>query len=91
MKKSDMITELCKSLGRHGFQNLEGISINSSKKDIQTAIDCLNATDEDMDRIGQQFETIYPNIFSKIKHDFKTHTFNRLYVYQTVKTYTTNI
>jgi hypothetical protein len=66
--------------------SLEGIHENSTKEKIQNGIDCLNCPDDVLDDYLTVIKVKYPSIYRQIimARDFKHHSHNRLYVYNTV-------
>lgn len=66
---------------------IDGIYANSNKSTIQNAIDCLKCPDENMDDYMTIIKLKYPNTYSTISTNwnYKTHRFNRLYVYNTAR------
>lgn len=86
MTKRDLLKEY------HGLciakeVEIEGIYSNSNKSDIQAAIDCLKCPDEVLDDYMTVIKLKYPNTHRTISAvgDFKTHKFNRFYVYNTAR------
>lgn len=65
------------------------ISANSTKSEIQNGIDCLKCSDETLNDYLTVIKLVLPNTYETIKNngDFKTHSFNRLYVYNTARMY----
>ena len=67
--------------------HIEGINQNSNKASIQNAINCLCCSDEMLEKYLLVVSLKYENIGKRIEEngDFKTHPFNRLYVYNTAR------
>lgn len=65
------------------------ISASSTKAEIQNGIDCLKCSDETLNDYLTVIKLALPNIYETIKNngDFKTHSFNRLFVYNTARQY----
>ena len=86
MTKVDLMKkfkELEESMNCH----IEGINYNCNKGEIQNAIDCLNCSDEMLDKYLTVVTLKYPNTGRTIANngDFKHHSHNRLYVYNTAR------
>lgn len=86
MTKRDLLKKfnaLLEEKGMNRIQLLYGnVGVNSTKNEIQSAIDCLSASDEEMNNRLEQFKVIYPAIYKTISEaGFLTHSFNRYYVY----------
>ena len=66
---------------------IEGIYCNSNKSTIENAIECLKCPDELLDKYLTVVTLKYPNIGRVIAEngDFKRHTHNRLYVFNTAR------
>ena len=66
---------------------IEGIYWNSKKSTIENAIECLKCPDEMLDKYLMLVSLKYPNSGRIIAEngDFKRHSFNRLYVYNTAR------
>ncbi len=66
---------------------IEGIYLNSRKDEIQNAIDCLECSDDTLDKYLMVVSLKYENIGRTIANngDFKHHSHNRLYVYNTAR------
>lgn len=82
MIKRDLLIELDKLENEKGVK-LDGISQNCNKNTIQNAIDCLNCSDDLLDKYLTVLTLKYPSTGAKIAEngDYKRHCFNRLYVY----------
>lgn len=82
--------ELMKELGRLESEkgvHIEGIYWSSDKCTIENAIECLKCPDELLDRYLTVVQLKYENIGRIIAEngDFKRHSHNRLYVYNTAR------
>lgn len=66
---------------------IEGIYWNSKKSAIENAIECLKCPDELLDKYFAIVSLKYENTGRVIAEngDFKRHSFNRLYVYNTAR------
>ena len=86
MTKADLIKEF-KELETEKRVHIDGIYWNSKKSEIENAIECLKCPDELLDKYLIVLSLKYENIGRKIAEngDFKRHSFNRLYVYNTAK------
>ena len=58
---------------------------NTKKELIQSAIDCLKATNEQMNEYLTVFKLKYPNTYKNLSEHWLTHSFQRYYVYSTAK------
>lgn len=88
MKKIELFKEyerLCKE--KTGLLRLDGVNWNSNKNTIKNAIDCLSASDSEMNDYLTIIKLAYPNTYKTIANngDFKKHYFNRLYVFNTAR------
>lgn len=83
MTKSELLAEYTKALKEKGMARIDGISSNSTKASIENAINCLKCSDTRLEELSVIFKTEYPSSFRAMPGDFKTHYFNRLYVYNT--------
>ena len=88
MTKNELLNEyrtLCNKKGL--FSELDGINGNSRKDDIENAIDCLKCSDEKLDEYLTIIKLKFPNTYNTIVNNgnYKTHRFNRLYVYNTAR------
>ena len=87
MKKRDLLikyNELLEEKGMSKIQLLyESVGVNSTKAEIESAINCLLESDDEMLKRLEQFKYSYPAIYKAILEtgDFLTHSFNRHYVY----------
>lgn len=86
MSKNEMLKELDR-LEKEKEVHIEGINQNSNKASIQNAINCLCCSDEMLEKYLTVVTLKYENIGKRIAEngDFKKHTFNRLYVYNTAR------
>lgn len=66
---------------------IEGIYSNSRKSEIENAINCLECSDETLEKYLIIVSMKYENIGRVIANngDFKKHAFNRMYVYNTAR------
>lgn len=86
MTKRDLLLELKKLLDEKKMYSLDGINANSSKSELQTAIDCLRCTDEQMAEYLIVVKLKYPNIYRTItQSNYLRHSHNRLYTYSTAR------
>lgn len=86
MKKIELFQIYNKELENKGMSNIDGISINSTKSDLQQAIDCLQCQDEIITNYLKEIIKEFPNVGKKIKEsDYLTHSFDRMYIYATAK------
>lgn len=67
--------------------HIEGIYNNSNKAEIQNAINCLECSDDMLDKYLLVVSLKYENIGRTIANngDFKHHPHNRLFVYNTAR------
>lgn len=86
MTKNELLKKL-KGLEDEKGIHMEGITQNSNKDSIQNAINCLCCSDEMLEKYLVVVSLKYENIGRKISEngDFKKHSFNRLYVYNTAR------
>lgn len=86
MTKVELLKEFDKLEKEKGV-HIEGIYYNSKKSEIQNAIECLKCPDEMLDKYLMLVSLKYPNSGRIIAEngDFKRHSFNRLYVYNTAR------
>lgn len=86
MTKAELMKELNELEEEKGV-HINGICWNSNKNAIKNAIECLKCTDEMLDKyliiVSLKYENIGRTIASN--GDFKRHSFNRLYVFNTAK------
>ena len=61
------------------------VNENTKKELIQSAIDCLKATNEQMNEYLTVFKLKYPNTYKNLSEHWLTHSFQRYYVYSTAK------
>jgi hypothetical protein len=91
MKKIDMLRELDALLEKKGMAKIDcgngKVAVNDNKNTIQEAIDCLSASDEEMQDYLTVFKLKYPNSYKRIVENgnWLLHSFNRFYVYSTAK------
>ena len=88
MTKNELFNQF-KDLQQSTKCYIEGIYYNSTKAQIQNAIQCLKCTDTELDSYITKFSSIYPNMHNTIVNNgnWKLHSHNRLYVYNTVRLY----
>ncbi len=86
MTKAELMKEFDELEKEKGVR-IEGIYYNSKKSEIQNAIECLKCPDEMLDKYLILVSLKYPNSGRIIAEngDFKRHSFNRLYVYNTAR------
>ena len=89
MTKKELFREyesLCNDILGAG-RLLDGVNWNSNKQTIQNAINCLRASDNELDELFTVIKLAYPNTYKTISSNgnWKTHRFNRLYVFNTAK------
>lgn len=91
MKKIDMLRKLNELLEEKGMKKIDcgngKVTMNDNKNTIQAAIDCLSASDEEMQDYLTVFKLKYPNSYKMIvkNGNWLLHSFNRFYVYSTGK------
>ena len=86
MTKADLMKEF-ERLQEEKKCRIEGIYWNSRKDEIQNAINCLNCPDDMLEKYLMVVSLKYENIGRTIANngDFKHHSYNRLYVYNTAR------
>lgn len=86
MTKKDLMKRL-EALKQEMMMDVEGIGWNSRKDQIQNAIDCLECSEEMMDKYFTVVSLKYANIGKEIEKlgDWKHHQYFRLYVYNHAK------
>lgn len=86
MTKKELLDRL-EGLEKEKGIHIEGINQNSNKASIQNAINCLCCSDEMLEKYLIVVSLKYENIGKVIEEngDFKKHSFNRLYVYDTAR------
>ena len=86
MTKSELMKEFDELEKEKGVR-IEGIYWNSTKSTIENAIECLKCTDELLDKYLMVVSLKYENIGRVIAEngDFKHHSYNRLYVFNTAR------
>ena len=86
MTKAELMKEF-ERLQEEKECRIEGIYWNSRKNEIQNAIDCLNCSDDTLEKYLMVVSLKYANIGRTIANngDFKHHSHNRLYVYNTAR------
>ena len=88
MAKNELVRKYEGLLEEKGLACLEGVTSRSSKADLMNAIACLECTDEKMDELMGIVKHTYANICTTIlgnRTDFKKHSFNRLFVFNTAR------
>lgn len=86
MTKAELLKEFDKLEKEKGVR-IEGVYYNSKKSAIENAIECLKCPDELLDKYLTVVSLKYENIGRTIAEngDFKCHSFNRLYVFNTAR------
>lgn len=86
MTKAELMKEF-DNLEKEKGVHIDGIYWNSTKSTIENAIECLKCPDELLDKYLTVVTLKYPNSGRKIANngDFKRHSFNRLYVFNTAR------
>lgn len=86
MTKAELMKEFDELEKEKGVR-IEGIYWNSKKSTIENAIECLKCPDEMLDKYLMLVSLKYPNSGRIIAEngDFKRHSFNRLYIYNTAR------
>lgn len=86
MTKAELMKEF-DELEREKGVRIDGIYWNSKKSTIENAIECLKCPDELLDKYLTLVSLKYENIGRAISQngDFKHHSHNRLYVYNTAR------
>lgn len=87
MKKIELFRRYETLLNDLGMHRIDGINWNSRKRDIENAIDCLQCPDETLNDYITIIKLKYPNTYKTIVNNgnWKTHYFNRYYVFNTAK------
>lgn len=87
MTKKEMMNRIEELKAEKGILRLDGINWNCDKNTLQSTINCLECSDEKMDEYMVVFKLKYPHSYEKIINNgnWKTHPFNRLYVYSSAK------
>ena len=92
MTKNDMLKKLDELLTARGMSKIETfagkINGNNDKQTIQGAIDCLECDDKTLDDYMVVFRLKFPNSYNAIMSngtDWKKHSHNRFYVYNTAR------
>lgn len=86
MTKAELMKEFDELEKEKGVR-IEGVYWNSKKSTIENAIECLKCPDELLNKYLTVVSLKYPNSGRIIAEngDFKRHSFNRLYVYNTAR------
>ena len=86
MKKSERLHAISEKLDEKKIYSMDGIDSNCNKGELQNALDCLMATDEQMADYLTVIKLKFPNTHRTItKADNLRHSHNRLYVYNTAR------
>lgn len=87
MTKKDLMDRLEELLEEKGMRKADGVNWNSTKASIQSAVKCLELSDEQLDEYMTVFKLKYPNSYNVIINNgnWKTHYHNRFYVYSSAK------
>lgn len=84
--KRELLQELQELLDGMNMDHLDGINANSTKDTLQSAINCLRCSDEQMAEYLVIIKLKYPNTYKTITaSNYLRHRFNRLYVYDTAR------
>lgn len=86
MTKAELMKEF-EELEKEKCVHIDGIYYNSKKSAIENAIECLRCPDELLDKYLVVVSLKYPNSGRVIAEngDFKRHSYNRLYVFNTAR------
>jgi len=86
MTKTELMKEF-EMLQEEKAVKIDGIYWNSRKIEIENAIECLKCPDELLEKYLIVVSLKYPNTGRRIAEngDFKQHSHNRLYVYNTAR------
>jgi len=86
MTKAELMKEFDELEKEKGVR-IEGIYWNSKKSTIENAIECLKCPDELLDKYLTVVSLKYENTGRVIAEngDFKRHSYNRLYVFNTAR------
>lgn len=86
MTKAELMKEF-EELEKEKRVHIEGIYWNSRKSAIENAIECLKCPDELLEKYLIVFSLKYENTGRVIAEngDFKHHSYNRLYVFNTAR------
>lgn len=86
MTKAELMKEF-DTLQKEKGVKIDGIYQNSNKSTIENAIECLKCPDELLDKYLTVVSLKYENTGLAIAQngDFKHHSFNRLYVFDTAR------
>lgn len=91
MTKRDLLKKMESLLEEKGMSKIDDlngkINENCNKSVIESAIKCLEATDEEMNDYLTVIKLKYPNIYKTIVNNgnWLTHSYNRYYVYFTAR------
>jgi hypothetical protein len=86
MTKAELMKEF-KELEEEKRVHIDGIHWNSKKSEIENAIECLKCPDELLEKYLIVLSLKYENTGRTIANngDFKHHSYNRLYVFNTAR------
>lgn len=86
MTKAELMKEF-KELEEEKQVHVDGVCWNSKKSTIENAIECLKCPDELLEKYLMVLSLKYENIGQTIANngDFKHHSHNRLYVFNTAR------
>lgn len=87
MTKRDLWNKYMTAMVCRGMVKITGINANSTKRDLQSGLECLRASDEDLDAALEFVREHQPNIVRVIEGNgnWKTHEFNRYYIWSTAR------
>jgi hypothetical protein len=87
MTKRDLLLKLDEELKKKGMSVITDINANSNKATLESAIRCLETSDEEMNDYLTVFKLAYPNSYNAIINNgnWLLHQFNRYYVYTSAK------
>lgn len=87
MTKRELLTKLEGLLNEKGMSRIDGVTANSTKATIQEAIDCLEASDAELENRLELVRSEWANIASTVEKNgnWLTHSHNRLFIYSSAK------
>ena len=86
MTKQELLQSIRAELDAKHMHSLDGIGANSNRSELQGALDCLRATDDQMADYLTVIKLVYPNMYRTItQSDYLRHSHNRLFVYNTAR------
>jgi hypothetical protein len=86
MTKQELLRAIRAELDTRHMYSMDGIGANCTKSELQNALDCLRATDEQMADYLTVIKIKYPNTYRTVTQtDYLRHSHNRLYVYNTAR------